>query len=261
MLILRHLKDEDDIRKFGFDSPIQPNQEEIARNLMNRIVLLSKYRDVEILYASPRRFKESIDLMSSYLDQEYNFVSKKDARLDWIRDGKIKLDDNYIKGDNNLDILNAWSIFTEEINNGNYAYILGNPNGADKYYKSLVGRYTEFGGTISDLRPFLSLMLDLITNNKDNTVLCCRHVAIRVILLLSEHAKTGKVLTIDFLAQLYTYLNKNYGVTDFENYYGKVLQIDISNLNKENVTLGLNQIINFMDKSILDNDVQLTLKK
>ena len=257
MLIFRHLKDEDDIREYGFDSPIQQNQSDIAHKLVKQIILLSQTKNIEFLYATPRRFKESIDLMFIYFPQDYKISSKEDLRLNWIRDGKIKLDDNYIKGDRNSDIQNAWTIFTNEIVDGNYSYILGNPNGADKYYQNIERRYTEFGGTIFDLKPFLSLILDLIINNQNDIVLCCRHVAIRVILALKQYAETEKDLTIDFLLELYLYLNRNYGVTDFENYYGQVLDIDVETLNKENIVLGLKRIVEYMDKSMVNDNLSI----
>jgi broad specificity phosphatase PhoE len=173
--VARHLDDVDDLRTFGRDGELLPNQEEGARNYAMELVkrVHQEGKGAILLLCSTRlrgvQTGELIVEQIKEIDPSIKSVLSTNEALANMYEGAVHLPDDYKTGDKFPGFSIARDAFSKEVfgEHHNFLYRFGDPvkfNGGHKY-PELVGYFDEYG---ESYRDFLVRMFDFILNTAKN---------------------------------------------------------------------------------------------
>ena len=174
--VLRHLDDVDDLREYGRDGILLPNQESAVKNYAEELInnLHEENKQALLLLCSTaKRGVQTGQLISEEVKEEdpaIKVVLSENPALANMYEGEINLPDSYKAGDKFPGFSIGKKAFAEEVfgQNPNFLYRFGDPVdlGDGRYkYPELLGYFTEFG---ESYRDFMVRLLKLILDTAHN---------------------------------------------------------------------------------------------
>jgi len=173
--IARHLDDVDDLRTFGRDGELLPNQEDSAKDYAKELVqrVHEEGKGAVLLLCSTRRrgiqTGQLIATQIKEIDPNIKLVITTNQALANIYEGVVHLPDDYKAGDKFLGFSVAKDVFNKEVfgSRPNFLYRFGDPvksNSGNKY-PELDGYFDEYG---ESYRDFLVRMFNFILETSKN---------------------------------------------------------------------------------------------
>lgn len=173
--VIRHLDDVDDLRTYGRDGILLPEQETTAIRYANEILKRTQSEGksaVLLLCSTLKRGVETGHLIAFQIKKEDPKIkirlSEKNA-LSSLYEGVANLPDNYNAGDVFPGFSIGKKVFSQEVfgEKPNFLYRFGDPIKLDTGYKypELVGHFKEYG---ESYRDFLIRLFSLIIETAKN---------------------------------------------------------------------------------------------
>lgn len=174
--VIRHLDDIDDLKEFGRDGDLLPDQEPAAREYAHELVNTihsEKKQALLLLCSTSRRGIQTGELISEEVrkeDSTIKVVSSENPALANMYEGVPNLPDTYIAGDKFPGFSIGKKVFSQEVfgDNPNFLYKFGDPmtlaDGTHKH-PELQGYFSEYG---ESYRDFMVRLLKLIIDTAHN---------------------------------------------------------------------------------------------
>jgi len=175
IMVVRHLDDVDDLRRYGRDGVLIPGQEDRAEDIAKEIYseIKNDGKKAILFVTSPKiRARETARLVADSLRKMDNslkirFTAEDDLRV--MDQGDFVLPDDYKQGDSHAGLKLAGKVFAKEVHASdgpdgvdNYGYKFGDPvlmpDGSFKY-PELNGYFNECGESYKDVLVRLYLLI------------------------------------------------------------------------------------------------------
>lgn len=211
VVLVRHLRDEDNLLVGGNDAGLIETELPKARNTAVEISRRGKeksYDQIFIFSSSKRRAETTAKEVAKELGKEFPVVIEIDRRIREIDQGDYILPPDYKPGDRFQILQDAWLVFFKEtFGNGNLTYRFGDPLKVNEGYKypDLLGHFRSYGENQTEFSiRFYSFITDLCDRfkGKDKYLpVVVTHQAMTArfaeVIRIAEKVKSGEIIRIE----------------------------------------------------------------